>query len=635
MIYCTVSTVVFAITLLISAPLWRTVNYSDDFSDGIDPEHWTLVSNQPLYTCDDSGGDVLLKKPEGGGGWGQNDFFKVCFSPNIIGDFDISVDYSDAVVDWNSEHWGNELALEVGFGHHYFQIARGDGEDGDWVGTWVDPPGVGSGFFEASMSGRFRIARTRSIVTAYFNERVVHRGNYSAEQVTHLCLSLKNNFATDALSVRFDNFSLVGDGYSPARQVARIEASDGEGGNEFGAPIALNGDTLVIAAQEADYEFFPPNRPVSGAVYIFDRDSGNPAGWSEVAKISQPEGELVDEFGKSLAIHGTTLVVASWRACTERSLPEWYCEAGAVYLFEQDQGGPGNWGFVKRFIAEGTWDADRFGSSVSIEGDFLVVGSSNSGSGKAFVYEKNQGGLENWGQVAELVGSDTEDGDRFGTALSISGNLVVVGATRTDDACPGEFQCWSGSAYVFERNYGGPDNWGEVKKISPDDLVQYDRFGRTAVIDGDTVMVETMNQQTESGATYVFHRHHGGVNNWGLVVKSEPTSPFHGKLDFRGDLALIGDSGTAIARARNQGGVDAWGEVARLSRRTGWSEGGFPSSLAVGDGGFVVGAVSAFKDVDGIWRGENVGAVYIFKLNQSEPPPVLRLRRSAGRRLRP
>ena len=234
-------TVLSAVLSIAMTATVAAVEYNDDFANRIDPEHWTLVSNQPLYSCDESGGDLLLNKPEGGGGWARREFMKLCFSPDLLGDFDVSVDFSDALVDWNSEHWGNELALEVGIGPHYFQIARGDGEGGDWVGTWVDPPGVGAGFSEDATSGRLRIARVGAIVTAYFNDTVVHSGDYSDEQVTHLCLALKNNYASDPLSVRFDNFSLVADGYSPARQVGKIGSPDHRGlliwripGNQWG-----------------------------------------------------------------------------------------------------------------------------------------------------------------------------------------------------------------------------------------------------------------------------------------------------------------------------------------------------------------------------------------------------------------
>jgi len=625
--------------VIVSLPV-LAATYTDDFSNGLDPEHWILVSNQVLYTCAANGEDVLLSKPQGGGGWGQCDFVKLCFSPVPLGNWDVSVDFSDAVMDWNSEHWGNELALEVGFGPHYFQIGRGDGADGDWVGTWVDPPGEGSGFPEAATSGRLRLARIDHTLTAYFNDTVVHSGDYVDEQVTHLCLSLKNNYASDALSVRFDNFAVVAEGFSPARQVARIEASDGEADDEFGAAIALHGNTLAVAAQQADRDERQSNRTVSGAVYIYDRDPQNPSSWEEVARISQPEGETVFRFGQSVALHETTLVVASQYACTGSSPSGFFCEAGAVYIFDRDRSDPGTWGLVKGLTTGGP--APRFGASVSIDGDLLVVGSpgygtsiGHGGPGRAFVFQRSHGGPDNWGQVAELSGSDTEDGDRFGTTVSISGDKAVVGAPRTDNACPGESDCWSGSAYVFERDSGGPNNWGQVRKLSPDDLVQNDQFGKSAVIDGDTILIGINNHSPMHGAVYVFQRDDDSLDNWGQVIKLSTDvvgSAFGSSLELRRNVVLVGDTGSAVLLARSRGGIRVWGEVARLSRRTGWSEGGFPSSLAIGDELFVVGATSAFKAEDSYRGGENVGAVYVFTvghctLDRTQCPP----RRPSGR----
>ena len=77
------------------------------------------------------------------------------------------------------------------------------------------------------------------------------------------------------------------------------------------------------------------------------------------------------------------------------------------------------------------------------------------------MFERNQG-TGSWGQVQKLTaGSDAGAGDFFGSAVSISGDVVVVGAYLNDDAGAD-----SGSAYVFERNQGGADNWGEVKKLT-------------------------------------------------------------------------------------------------------------------------------------------------------------------------
>jgi hypothetical protein len=386
-------------------------------------------------------------------------------------------------------------------------------------------------------------------------------------------------------------------------------------------------------------------------VYIFDRDPEDPSGWEEVAKISQPDGELVRYFGQHLAIRGTTLVVGCENACTQYSDMQYVlCEAGAVYIYDRNQGGSGKWGLVKKLITDGS--ADHFGSSVSIDGDLLVVGSrgfgtttGHGGPGRAFVFHRNEGGVDNWGQVAGLVGSDTEDGDHFGSAVSINVGSIIVGALRNDDACPGDPDCRSGSAYIFERNHGGPNNWGEVKKLSPGDLVQGDHFGVSAVIDGDTVVVgsQAPSYRHLAGAAHIFQRDFGGVDNWGRVAELSNPGTNGELLALSGDVGLTTDTAATVVLARNRVRGANWGEVTRLSRRTGWSEnvsvghvsGGYPTSFAIGNDFFVIGATSAVQAVDGIRRGENVGAVYVFTINPSDPDRIQRPPRRPIRRVMP
>ncbi len=88
---------------------------------------------------------------------------------------------------------------------------------------------------------------------------------------------------------------------------------------------------------------------------------------------------------------------------------------------------------AKLLAGDGAAD-DRFGYSVSISGDTVVVGASedDSSTGSAYVFERNQTGADNWRQVAKLTASDGAAGDRFGISVSISGDTVVVGA-RLDD----------------------------------------------------------------------------------------------------------------------------------------------------------------------------------------------------------
>ncbi len=144
---------------------------------------------------------------------------------------------------------------------------------------------------------------------------------------------------------------------------------------------------------------------------------------------------------------------------------------------------------------------------MSISGDTVVVGArldddAGIDSGSAYIFGRNEGGADNWGQVAKLTASDAAGGDMFGFSVSISGDIVIVGARGTDDAGFG-----SGSAYVFGRNEGGSDNWGQVKKLTASDAAAGDVFGFSVSISGDTVIVGARlddDAGNESGSAYIF-----------------------------------------------------------------------------------------------------------------------------------
>ena len=82
-------------------------------------------------------------------------------------------------------------------------------------------------------------------------------------------------------------------------------------------------------------------------------------------------------------------------------------------------------------------------------------------SGSAYIFYRDQGGADNWGQVKKLTASDGAANDYFGFSVSISGDTAIVGAYGDDDNGVN-----SGSAYIFSRDQGGADNWGEVKKLT-------------------------------------------------------------------------------------------------------------------------------------------------------------------------
>jgi hypothetical protein len=147
---------------------------------------------------------------------------------------------------------------------------------------------------------------------------------------------------------------------------------------------------------------------------------------------------------------------------------------------------------------------DQFGG-ISISGDTIVVGAeqeneSGTYSGSLYVYDRNLGGLENWGEVKKLVASDGAVQDRLGK-VSVSGNTIVAGAYGDNGR--------TGAAYIFERNLGGTNNWGEVKKLVASDGSEDDRFGNSVYISNDLIAVGAFNKNSSNGAVYLFARNQG------------------------------------------------------------------------------------------------------------------------------
>ena len=120
---------------------------------------------------------------------------------------------------------------------------------------------------------------------------------------------------------------------------------------------------------------------------------------------------------------------------------------------------------------------DNFGNSVSLDGDTAIVGAHRSNetatnSGSAYIFRRDFGGPNNWGQVMEITGSDTASGNDFGRSVFISGDTAIVGATFHGHTVPS-----SGSAYIFQRDAGGPENWGQVAELNAADAGGADFFG--------------------------------------------------------------------------------------------------------------------------------------------------------------
>ncbi|MBC8343639.1 MAG: FG-GAP repeat protein, partial [Bacteroidetes bacterium] len=162
---------------------------------------------------------------------------------------------------------------------------------------------------------------------------------------------------------------------------------------------------------------------------------------------------------------------------------------------------------------------DQYGVSVSVSGDYAIVGAfgedeDSSGSntetaaGSAYILKYSAG---TWSQHQKIVASDRKENDYFGFAVAISGDYAIIGAYADDEDSSGaNFIPNSGSAYIFKNCSG---TWYQVQKIVATDRGLLDYFGRSVAINGDYAIVGCeyededeagADTKTSSGSAYVY-----------------------------------------------------------------------------------------------------------------------------------
>lgn len=376
-----------------------------------------------------------------------------------------------------------------------------------------------------------------------------------------------------------------------AQTEVKIMASDGTEDDSFGSAVSVQRDTVIIGAPYDD-----DGGKGRGSAYVFTRDLGGIDNWGELKKLFAEDIANEDRFGTSVSVFGDTVVIGA---------PAENSDRGSAYVFSRNHGGSNNWGQVTKLVAEDAPFNARFGTSVSLHADTVVIGASSDASnrGSAYVFSRDMGGAENWGQVTKLTTSDGVSDDRFGESVSLSGHIAVIGAFGDSDN-----GLASGSAYVFSRGKGGANNWGEVTKLKAADGAMFDRFGLSVAVNGDTAIIGASGDDdnlSSSGSAYVFSRNQGGKDAWGEVTKltssdADEGDQFGSSVSIDGDSIVIGARaenearGAAYIFLRHEGGLDAWGEVSKLTASDGAEGDQFGGAVSTNGNTAVVGASIGF-----------------------------------------
>ena len=332
----------------------------------------------------------------------------------------------------------------------------------------------------------------------------------------------------------------------------KLVASDANTGALFGVDVDLDGTTLVVGASDNGSSV-----DNGGAVYVFV-DSGS--GWVETNMLESTDLDASDFVGFSVSVDGGTIAAGAWGDDELGSL------SGAVYVFERDFGGAGNWGQFAKLNAPGASASDVFGFDVAVSGDTLVVGAPlDNGTlvdqGSASVYRRDRDNGGSWVFVTQLFAPDAGVDAQFGSSVALDGDTLVVGAIGDDEMGNG-----AGAAYVFERDLGGADAWGMRTKLvattSGGGSQANDQFGYQVGIDQDRVVVGATKRDLNgvfAGAAYVFGRDVNGADSWGQEAELIPSDAqsgqwFGNSVSVSGDRIVVGALNTTTGLDEDQAG---------------------------------------------------------------------------------
>ncbi len=327
-------------------------------------------------------------------------------------------------------------------------------------------------------------------------------------------------------------------------QQAYLKASNTELLDLFGISVTVSGDTIVVGANRESSRATGVNGDESdnsaqyaGAAYVFVRSGTN---WSQQAYLKASNTGGPGYFGGSVSVSRDTVVVGAGGegssatgvngSQNDTNAPY----AGAAYVFVRSGT---NWTQQAYLKASNSGSNNYFGGAVSISGETVAIGANGEpsnatgvngnqsdksalNSGAAYVFVRRG---TNWSQEAYLKASNTEAEDLFGLSISISGDIVAIGATgessnatgvngsQNDNTAPN-----AGAAYVFVRS---GMNWTQQAYLKASNTGAGDFFGGSVAVSRDTVVAgasgeggsatgvngnQSNTNAPDSGAAYVF-----------------------------------------------------------------------------------------------------------------------------------
>lgn len=271
---------------------------------------------------------------------------------------------------------------------------------------------------------------------------------------------------------------------------ATLTASDGAAFDNFGNSVSIHGDYAIVGAWQKDVG----TNGNQGAAYVFSRIGTT---WSQQAILTSSDGASSNNFGRSVSIHGNYAIVGAYQKSVGTNTSQ-----GSTYVFIRNGI---TWSQQVILTASDGAAFDHFGYSVGIHGNYAIVGAyyknvgTNSGQGKAYIFNRTG---STWNEQAILTSSDGAASDAFGISVSINGDYAIVGADSKDIG----LNVSQGKAYIFSRIGSA---WSQQAMFTASDGAPYDNFGSSVSISGNYAIVgaeqKDIGANFSQGKAYIFY----------------------------------------------------------------------------------------------------------------------------------
>ncbi len=366
------------------------------------------------------------------------------------------------------------------------------------------------------------------------------------------------------------------------------------GDQNFGISVAISGNTAIVGETSATIG----GNLGQGAAYIYILSGGI---WTLQQKITAFDGVTANgNFGISVAISGDTAVVGRGSidpptGAAQNGVVYVFIRTGTVWTLQQEL-----------FPSDNHTTQNRFGRSVALENDTLVVGSPDAlvtlpqgiKRGAAYIYTRiNTPSGVIWTDEQKIFTPDFPAIRGFGNAVAISANTVVVGELPGSDPNVG-------AAYFFTRN---GTTWTRQQEVTASDGTNGDGFGWSVAINGDTAIIGALrlNDPNQSlinlGSAYVLTRSGTTWTEQQKLIPSDGAANkgFGRSVSMSGNAAIIGAFADTLGRGSAYiftGTGTTWTQQQKLIPSDGTTNGQFGTSVGISGNTAIVGAPNNTTD---------------------------------------